>query len=251
VHPAEPSGGEVGPREPEDLPEPMRPWERLVVVLLGVTAGGIGCYAVFNSSNQAGTAVLLVIGAAFVLIGIQGTPLIRFGTGANNVELERRRRRVEREAQQAREEGDPDLARDIVETASILDPGIVPAPEVLGAIYKDQVRHALLRAGARVRDRSHIGTGVDMIAETSKGAVAVVVRYRRRSPLTLQYVNQAISNWKPEGTAGLLVITNAPLSGAVRELNATVEHRPAVEIITWNDEQDDGILIQALERLAR
>jgi hypothetical protein len=251
VNPAESSGAEVVPREPEDLPEPMQAWERLVVVLLGVAASGIGCYAVFKTSNQAGTAVLLVIGAAFVLIGIQGTPLIKLGSGANNVELERRRRRVEQVAEQAREEGDPDLARDIVEAASILDPSIVPAPQVLGAIYVDQVRHALLRAGARVIDASRTDAGVDMIAETSTGAVAVVIKYRRRSPLTRQYVDTVVSNWKPNRTVGLLLVTNAPMSGDLNESNAKVENRPPVEIVTWNDERDDGILVRSLRRLTR
>jgi hypothetical protein len=155
VNPTELSGAEVDLREPEELPEPMQFWERLVTVVLGAAAGGIGCYAVFETANQAGTAVL------------------------------------------------------------------------------------------------QADFGVDMTAETPTGEVAVVVKYRTRSPLTLQYVNMVVSNWKPDGTVGLLIVTNAPLSGDVREFNATVENRPPVEIITWDDERDDGILIRALGRVAR
>jgi hypothetical protein len=97
----------------------------------------------------------------------------------------------------------------------------------------------------------HVESGVDMIAETQSGPVAVIVKYRRRSPLTLAYVGAAVSNWKPDRTVGLLIVTNVPLSNEVREFNATVENRPPVEVITWNDERDDGILIRALGRVAR
>src|SRR6516162_7951910 len=57
-----------------------------------------GGYAVFEKSNQAGTAMLLILAAIFLLIGVQGTPLIKFGSSSGSVELERRRRRKVQEA---------------------------------------------------------------------------------------------------------------------------------------------------------
>lgn len=51
--------------------------------------------------------MLLVLSAIFLLIGIQGTSLIRFSTGSNTFELERRERSVEQAA--------AEVARDVDE----------------------------------------------------------------------------------------------------------------------------------------
>jgi hypothetical protein len=149
-------------------------------------------------------------------------------------------------------EGKPNIDRSrALEYAELVRQTIVAISHRTGTIYADQVKHALERAGAGVKEMHHVESGVDMIAETQSGPVAVIVKYRRRSPLTLAYVGAAVSNWKPDRTVGLLIVTNVPLSNEVREFNATVENRPPVEVITWNDERDDGILIRALGRVAR
>ena len=51
--------------------------QRQAALGLGILAGGGGAYAVFASSNQAGTVVLLLIALVFLLIGVEGTPLLR------------------------------------------------------------------------------------------------------------------------------------------------------------------------------
>jgi hypothetical protein len=51
--------------------------ERQVAFAIGVLAGGGGGYAVFASSNQAGTVVLLLISMLFLMMGVEGTPLLR------------------------------------------------------------------------------------------------------------------------------------------------------------------------------
>lgn len=61
--------------------EPLGRVERGIALAVGIAAGGGGGYAVFVSSNQAGTAILLVLSAIFLLIGVQGTSLIRFSAG--------------------------------------------------------------------------------------------------------------------------------------------------------------------------
>ncbi len=50
--------------------------QRQAALALGILAGGGGAYAVFASSNQAGTVVLLLIALVFLLIGVEGTPLL-------------------------------------------------------------------------------------------------------------------------------------------------------------------------------
>jgi putative peptidoglycan lipid II flippase len=51
--------------------------QRQAALALGVLAGGAGGYAVFATSNQAGTVVLLLISLLFLLMAVEGTPLLR------------------------------------------------------------------------------------------------------------------------------------------------------------------------------
>jgi putative peptidoglycan lipid II flippase len=65
--------------------------ERQCALAIGVAAGVAGGYAVFATSNQAGTAGLLLISLVFLLAGLEGTPLVRV-RGRLNGELARHRR---------------------------------------------------------------------------------------------------------------------------------------------------------------
>src|SRR6266702_5760117 len=104
-----------------ELPEPLVKWERICALAIGAICGGAGGYAVFEKSNQAGTAMLLILAAIFLLIGVQGTPLIRFGSSSGSVELERRRRRKVQEAlEQANEENNAEKAEGIVEGVKLV-----------------------------------------------------------------------------------------------------------------------------------
>ena len=51
---------------------------------MGIIAAGAGGYVAFERSNQLGSAVLLVIGAVFLIVGIQGTRLMRFTSGSKH-----------------------------------------------------------------------------------------------------------------------------------------------------------------------
>ncbi|WP_216896137.1 hypothetical protein [Nocardia alni] len=73
-------------------PEPMLAWERGLAIIVGLAAGVPGVFAVFMSGNQAGTAVLLIAAIAFLLIGVQSTPLIKLASGNNSLELGQRQR---------------------------------------------------------------------------------------------------------------------------------------------------------------
>jgi hypothetical protein len=64
--------------------------ERAGALCVGGGALITGAVGVFVSDNQAGTAGLFVIAFAFLVIGIQGTPLIKFSSGDQSLELARR-----------------------------------------------------------------------------------------------------------------------------------------------------------------
>jgi len=72
--------------------------ERQLAFGLGTVAGGSGGYAVFASSNQAGTVVLLLIALIFLLVAVEGTPLLRLaarGRAAARVRHNQSARRLE------------------------------------------------------------------------------------------------------------------------------------------------------------
>jgi len=65
--------------------------ERQGALGIGAAAGVAGGYAVFATSNQAGTIGLLLISLVFLLAGVEGTPLVRV-RGRLSGELPRHRR---------------------------------------------------------------------------------------------------------------------------------------------------------------
>ena len=79
------SGADASARRAEH----MTRLERQAAFGIGIAAGIAGGCAVFASSNQAGTALLLLISLVFLLVGVEGTPLLSGGLGA---ELAGRRR---------------------------------------------------------------------------------------------------------------------------------------------------------------
>ncbi|GAB3862614.1 hypothetical protein GCM10029963_69250 [Micromonospora andamanensis] len=226
--------------------EPLGRWERLGASALGLVAAAGGGWAVFATDNQAGSAVLVIIGAAFLLMGLQGTPLIRVGSVDSGVELERRRRRVEKAIEQARQEESPEIAAGIVEAASIIEPRIFRSAHYRSELYTSKVAMALLAADATV-ERHLFDYGPDLTVSTGMGTAYVEVKYRERGPLRMQDVQQLEKYSR--GPHGLLIVTNASLSPEVESYNADEANRH-VEAVTWNGEEDSGLLVRALMRVA-
>ncbi|MEU5780122.1 hypothetical protein [Micromonospora lupini] len=227
--------------------DPLSTPERLGAATLGIFVCGGGGWAVFSTDNQAGSAVMVIVGAAFLLMAVQGTPLIRLGTGDNGVELDRRRRRVERAIEQARQEDSPEVAAGIVEGASIIEPILFRSPRYRGDLYESKIALALQEAGIMVSRRG-MDYGPDLLAETSMGLAAIDVKYRERGLLGMRDIRQAESLASRFGRVGVLVVSNAPLSPEVERYNADENNR-LVEAVTWNDEKDSGLLARALMRV--
>ncbi|MFC9997219.1 hypothetical protein [Nocardia sp. NPDC127526] len=112
-------------QQDDDLSNAELPWapltrhERAVALMLGIAAGTTGVVAVFVSANQAGTAALFLISTVLLLMGIQGTPLTRVGSGVHSAEFARRRwARALLEV--ADREQDPKVAAGVVRAAEVI-----------------------------------------------------------------------------------------------------------------------------------
>jgi hypothetical protein len=161
--------------------------------------------------------------------------------------------------ERARHERDAEVAEGMVEAAAMISPAVARSPRQDARRYEDDLQVALERTGATVKRQVLLAPGrrLDFVVETGGGRKALVEAVARSyGPLTLNDVRNAVSQVDAitggVEDAGLLIITNAPLSGEVQEFNAQPRDatRP-VEVISWNDERDDGILARALVRVAR
>lgn len=227
--------------------EAMMQWERWVAMVLGLILGGLGVWAVFKSSNQAGSAVLLLIGTAFLLIGVQGTPLIKIGGSTANLELERRRRAKE-VTDLAQDETNPDVAQGMLEAAEIIEPKLTGLSwQLRSSIYEDRVGVALDRLFDEV-ERQRPPHRHDFIVRTPMGRTDINVKYKRAGSFRTADV-AAIVRRNEGRTEKVVVVTNVPLAKDVRNINsAGTYNETPVEIVTWNDGGDDGILQRAIPR---
>jgi hypothetical protein len=224
----------------------LNPVERAIALALGLAALVCGTVAVFRSGNQAGTAVLLAAALAFLLVGVQGAPLLR--PDPAKLELARRRR-IDRVLAELAAEPNPDVARGALAAAAAIEPAMAQALEAQEeSLYAARVREALSRAGAAVEERAG---PADLVAQRdSARPVLVVVVFRRRGPLYRRDVEAAAARLRGQATMGLLVVTNAALSG---EVDPHLHEQPDrwTEVLTWNDGRDTDALTRALARAAR
>jgi hypothetical protein len=210
-----------------------------------VAAGGI---AVFASSNQAGTAILLLIGAVLLVLGIQGTPLRRFASGANSVEMATIRQRAAEVMTRVESHESPEVVAAVSDAMAAIDPRIPHASS--SAAYQREVAAALRRVGATTSRstvvRAADGRRVDTVASVGDGSVPIEIVYRPRGPVGHHEIGASRSR-----TASVL-ITNAPVSGeSLTHSAAAAPYDADIEVVTWNDARDDDVLAAALTRNAR
>lgn len=243
------SAAEDGRQPSEELVDPLEMWARVISMILGAGAAAAGAWAVFVSDNQAGTAVLLAVAIVLLLLGLQGTALRSFGGGDYRIELERRRWRAQRAVDLAADQP-PEVEAAIVDAVNMIEPSVI-AGRPPAARYEQSVRAAVERAGASIDTTHRDGPGdlgVDIRAGLASGIVNIQAKYRSRGPIGLADVSRLERAFRAGGLdGGFLVVTNAALSDEVRQHNAA---DGGVEVITWNDDRDDDLLLRALARNA-
>ena len=226
-------------------PEPLVKWERICALTVGAVCGGAGGYAVFEKSNQAGTAMLLILAAIFLLIGVQGTPLIRFGSNSGSVELERRRRRkVQQALEQANEENNAEKAEGIVEGVKLVAPDLVPRSFDSYRQYEYSVVDALSKMGYEVSQELLVRQlRVDLrITKNGRTVYAELKNYQK--PVPAAVIHQVIG-MATVLSAPVLLIASSRLFDSARSL---IAHNN-VDFVQWRDEADNPELRAALERL--
>lgn len=223
----------------------LRAWERILAIVLGVVSGSAGGYAVFVTENQAGTAALLLLSIVLCIIGIQGTPLIKFGSGSNSFELERRRRNIEQAIESAKAEDNLDKAAGIAEGAALAQPYIQRPAYYDYILYEQELKTALLRVGYMVTE-SRLGAeqGFDFTVQKDGKVIDVEAKHYSRpvnASVVYSIVGQASRRFVP-----VLLVASSPLSVSAQRVIAESEN---VDFAMWRDRGDDENLAQALERM--
>jgi hypothetical protein len=231
--------------ENTEPPEPLVKWERIFALTIGVICGGAGGYAVFEKSNQAGTAMLLILAAIFLLIGVQGTPLIKFGSSSGSVELERRlRRKVQGALEQANEENNTAKAEGIVEGVKLVAPNLVPKSFSAYRQYEESVADALLKMGYEVSRNARVRQMEMDLKITKNGHTAYAELKYYVKPVSSQVIQQVIGR-ASVASAPVLLVASSQLTNSAQTL---IGHN-SVDFVQWRSESDNPELQAALERL--
>lgn len=237
--------------------DPLSGLQRFAAAVVGTAASGAGGASVFLTSNQAGSVALLALGAGFLIMSVNGMPILGAKLKDYELTMAPRRRRV---LDQARLEP-PEEAKLALDVLQQIDPGASSDPafaQVRGRLYHQEVATALLRVSITEFPESTIAR-----SDYDDGAVVlrigpwfidVDVRYFSRpeqmgsgfSRIVLSLFARAQNS-----IAGQMLVTNASLSDRrIREADqAYPGAAERVQIIRWVDAQDDPALKRAVAQL--
>jgi hypothetical protein len=232
--------------EADQLPQPgaLERGERTIATVLGILIASAGVAATFVSENQAGTVAIIVVGGALLLIGIQGTPLIRVGGETASVELERRRRKdIDLIAQVAVEQG----AKEAVELADNLariDPTISQSPAVRALEYQRTVLRVLLSRSTPLPMNASEAIFDAYVETPNLTRMAIETKYVARGSLGLAQVTPSLLRLPGSQAQKYLLVTNGR---PTQDLAVLLKNRPEVRLITWNIGEEESSLIDALK----
>ena len=233
---------------------PLVAWERLIALVSGAASIVFGTLAIFKTESEAGPAVLVLVGAALLLVGIQATPLIKLGGDKASIELGRRRAAAQRAVDEAVAESPPEVAQSVIQAVAAVEPTVQRYAALASArlLYESSVSSALMRLGYSV-DRVGADRSVDrLVARAGDRTVRVVVKHltnpeiaaRRIRDLRAQFLSGAFTS--PTAPT-LIVVSVLPASSARALADQDLEHL----FTQWQDERDDGSLQAALEKAWR
>jgi Restriction endonuclease len=229
----------------DDFPTAPPPgWlERTCFMIVGIIGSGAGGYTALERSNQLGAAFLLVIGAVFLVVGIQGTRLSGFTSGSTLVQLEQKKRIIADAIKKAQNEGNIEKASGIAEGADIAAPALGLANNV-GLRYEFQVTDAIVSLGYDVMF-SDLDRGFDLIVRDNRGRTIYVELKRYSRPMSRQSV-QSILFQASAVQVPVLLITYTELSRAAQEAVNTVKN---FYVAQWRAEDDNDQLATALRHV--
>ena len=223
-----------------------------MATLAGVASMGSGGVATYVSDNQVGTGVLLLAGAGFLLMGFQGTPLIRIGGKDANIELERRERRAVKAITETEAQEGPERAQQIADVLVSIDPDLARSPAFRTLEYENNVRHTLQRiSNGKFVTAPHF-LGIDAILEVDSGKIAFEFKsFQKATRISASIVEHIVHRWHSgtiaeSGYTLFILVANVPLTDQAK---ATMQSWPDVRFVLWRNNDDDNALREAIESI--
>ncbi|BCB92095.1 hypothetical protein [Phytohabitans suffuscus] len=211
---------------------PLSMWERIIATVAGGVLLTLGALAVFVSANQAGSAALLLVGAVFVLFGVNGTPLLSGKLMEFEFQMAARLRRAVRDVAARLPDDEARLVLSTIEEASpkkYAEP-LVALIDVL--LFEARVRDAAMLTGERVVPRANPGTGEPLLDVVLSGDVRVGV-FAMFAPsehglLTPEFNEAFLARLPAAGVQGVLLVTCVP---GVADLDRLAERVPVPAVV--------------------
>lgn len=232
----------------------MRGYERIVAIVFGLLLITVGFVAVFVTENEGASAVAVLVGAAAVLVGLQGTPLIEVGMGDNRLKLAQREEVAERALEEA--ETSPRAASAMLEGYRVADPGARLDPTFTAAVanvsdaeeYERQVVGTLRQVAgpnAAVRFRGGVG---DYAIVGQGSIIAIETVYTRGGHVGMKHVWRGLERARTAGADALVIVTNAHgMSSATASLASSYDI--PVRVVEWDPDQGYGPIAEAVDEL--
>jgi hypothetical protein len=227
--------------------------ERVWGGIIGGALLATGATSTFVGNNGIGSAALIIIGGALLLLGVTGQTLRKVKIGDNETEFYAKvgRRAVDAAESEAVDKSEREAARDLIEQVSETTRS-VPA-RVLdisrGLEYEEVVSAAVKRATMNGEAKGKPATSL----------IAVEVKYRQAGRAPGPRSLEPNGNFRPlaeraarAGYRALLIVTNSAVGfDGVIELNDLADGKSLrVLLCQWTPDMGDGVLAEALARLS-
>lgn len=239
-------------------------WERIVAGIVGLLAASVGGISVFISSNQAGSTALLLVGAIFLLLAVQGTAIRRATRESVEMDPRAARKRVIEKAQEVFEEHGIEKAEAFVDGATTRDPSLIGDERVVnfnGQLFEEHVFAQintldLSRCGLQyklivsreARVQSYRFDAVIKRADREDAWIVAEAIYTSRSFASNNKLRLTIARMQDVRRPGL-IISNRHMSKLGLEVWDQINQDPPVHFVLWRTPDDNLALLTAITKL--
>ena len=250
-------------------PRDLTKQERAGATLIGLSGTIVGGFGIFLSDNQAGTAVILILGVVFLLMAVQGTAVRRITKeGGDFAERAAAEKRVYKSIELTREEDGPEAGQAALQAAIAARPDLSDSP-VLSAV-NDQLYVELIIFRIQYVWRARYGTSlmINRLIFDDANYDAVIRRSDSSAPdrtVTLTVLHTTTSQVRPKRVLNLIersrdaivpniVVANAEYPDSLRDADGfqpEAINNSTIALVTWRGSQDDKALLRALQNMLK
>ncbi|WP_405558554.1 hypothetical protein [Streptomyces sp. NBC_01171] len=241
-------------------PEPLTVRQRAAAVAIGALLAGAGGVAVFISKNQAGSGILLLAGAVFLLVAVSGMPLLgaRFQEFEVRLAWRRRQSALQTAARLPTEE-----SRRLLEIINEVHPGSTADPFLTlieSLLFEGRVKDAVIASaeqGERIESHPAADVGeplIDWVSRSGDARIGIFAMFVTTDTVDVPQAlsDQFLRRLRHSGCDALIWITCARDEGdlpvladqVLRELDLPV----AIEV--WAPGDSHQLLRPTIDRLS-